>query len=167
MGSVVDKKGIRDGHRFFATMYRAASPFASRPATPAANRAGATAYHQVGTDTALEGASAHKLVVMLFDGLADALNEARGAMQRGDIALKCTALSRAARIVDEGLKAGLNLQAGGEVAQNLHTLYDYMSMTITKANLRNDEALVQEVQRLMQPVQDAWTRIAEQGPARA
>jgi flagellin-specific chaperone FliS len=41
-----------------------------------------------------------------------------------------------------------------------------MSMTITKANLRNDETLVQEVQRLMQPVQDAWTRIAEQGAAR-
>ena len=140
-------------------MYCATSPFATHTS---ARHAGSHthAYTQVRAATQLQDADAHKLVVMLFNGLLDALNEARGAMQRGDVPLKCSALSRAARIVDEGLKAGLNLEAGGEVAQNLYTLYDYMSMTITKANLRNDEELVNQVLRLVQPVQDAWNRIS-------
>lgn len=145
-------------------MQRPSSPFAAPPSLPAA-RTVAHAYSAVRATTQLQGADAHQLVAMLFRGLQDALNEARGALQRGDVALKCSALSRAARIVDEGLKASLNLQEGGEIAQNLHTLYDYMSMTLTKANLRSDLRLVEEVANLLDPVQDAWARIARSTPS--
>lgn len=138
------------------------SPFASAlSAQP--RRSAAGAYAQVRAQSAMAGADAHRLVAMLFDGLNDTLNEAMGAMTRGDVAAKCDALSRAARIVDEGLKAGLDLKAGGEVAQSLSLLYDYMSMTLTKANLKSDSALVAEVQRLLEPVRDAWKRIATNG----
>lgn len=145
-------------------MQRPTSPFVALPSSPA-GRSVAHVYSSVRASTQIQGADSHQMVSMLFRGLQDALNEARGALQRGDVALKCSALSRAARIVDEGLKAGLNLQEGGEIAHNLHALYDYMSVTLTKANLRSDARLVDEVAALLDPVQDAWSRIARATPS--
>ena len=46
---------------------------------------------------------------MLFDGFADAIAQARAALQRREIEAKCKAISRAVRIVDEGLKASLDV----------------------------------------------------------
>ena len=51
---------------------------------PVSSRA-ATAYRQVGVQSAVDGASPHLLIKMLFDGLIQSLNAARGALQRGDI----------------------------------------------------------------------------------
>jgi flagellar protein FliS len=108
----------------------------------------------------LIGADAHKLVTMLFDGLYENLQEARGALQRGDRATKCTALSRAARIVEEGLNAGLNMEAGLDVAESLSTLYGYLGVLITKANLHSDLGKVEEALSLVAPVRQAWSQIA-------
>lgn len=127
-----------------------------------ANRGAAGAYTLVQAHTAVDSASPHALVNMLYDGLHEALVQARGALSRQDIGAKCAALSKSARIVDEGLKACLNLQQGGELAQNLHTLYNYVSVLITKANLNNDDALLAEALRLIQPLRDAWHRIGPQ-----
>ena len=122
----------------------------------------AAAYRQVGAETAVSGASPHKLVAMLFDGFMDAVAQARGAMRSGEIERKGKAVSRAIRIVDEGLRACLDMQAGGNLARDLHDLYGYLEMRLTMANLRNDEAGLDECQRLMQPLREAWMSIADQ-----
>jgi len=80
-------------------------------------------------------------------------------MRKGDIEAKTQSLTRALRIVDEGLKASLDLQSGGELAQNLHGLYSYVCLRLTQANLRNEEAILDECQNLMQPIRDAWQNI--------
>jgi flagellar protein FliS len=139
-------------------MYSTTSPFASKTSSNAA-RALAGAYSKVQCETGLIGADAHRLVAMLFSGLVDSLQEARGALQRREIGQKCAALTRAARIVEEGLNAGLNLEEGLDVAQNLHILYGYLGVLITRANLRNDPALVEEALSLVQPVRQAWNAI--------
>jgi flagellar protein FliS len=122
----------------------------------------ANAYRQVGNQTAVASASPHRLIEMLFEGLMDALAQARGALRAGQIEVKGRALSRAARIVDEGLRAALDLRDGGELAADLHALYGYLTMRLTAANLRNDEALIDECQRLLSPLQDAWRAIGPQ-----
>lgn len=122
----------------------------------------AAAYRQVGAETAVSGASPHKLVAMLFDGFMDAVAQARGAMRAGQIERKGKAISRALRIVDEGLRACLDIQGGGRLAQDLHDLYGYLEMRLTLANLRNDESALDECQRLMQPLREAWRSIADQ-----
>jgi len=122
----------------------------------------AAAYRQVGAETAVAGASPHKLVQMLFDGYLDAIAQARGAMRAGQIEKKGRAIGRAVRIVDEGLRACLDLKAGGPLAQDLHDLYGYLTMRMTLANLRNEEAGLEECQRLVQPLRDAWLSIADQ-----
>ena len=66
------------------------------------------------------------------------------------------------RIVDEGLKASLNLSAGGALAADLSDLYAYVTLRLTQANLKNDAAALDECCRLMQPLRDAWSSIAPQ-----
>ncbi len=122
----------------------------------------AQAYHQVGVQTGVEAASPHRLIEMLFDGYMAAIAQARGAMQAGEIEAKGKALSRAARIVDEGLKASLNVPAGGDLAQDLTALYEYVGLRLTLANVRNDESMLDECVRLIEPLRQAWRDIAPQ-----
>lgn len=141
-------------------MYAPASPF-SRP-IPAGSRALSGVYRQVGLETSVSGATPYDLVKLLLDGFFDALAQARGALRDGDIALKGRALNRAVRIVEEGLKASLDLQSGGELAHNLNDLYAYVSVRLTHANLKNDVAALDECSRLLSPVREAWSGIASQ-----
>lgn len=123
-------------------------------------------YRQVGAESAVGGgASPHRMVTMLFDGAIEAIVQARGALRNREIEAKGRAIGRAARIIEEGLKAGLNRQAGGELAQHLHDLYVYLGVRLTLANLRNDAAMLEECQRLLEPVRDAWVEIGARVPA--
>lgn len=135
----------------------AASPFSAR-----APQAFANAYRRVGIETGIEAASPHRLVAMLFDGLVEAIAQARGAMQAGQIEAKGRAIGRAVRIVDEGLRGGLNANGGGSLAADLGELYGYITQRLTHANLRNDVAALDECQRLVEPLREAWTSIAPQ-----
>ena len=122
----------------------------------------ANAYRQIGTETGIAGATPHKLVTMLFDGFMETLAQAKGAMRTGRIEAKCQAISKAVRIVDEGLRGGLDLKGGGKLAQDLYDLYGYLTMRLTLCNVRNDEAGLDECQRLVQPLREAWISIAPQ-----
>lgn len=117
-------------------------------------------YQSVQVDTGVASATPHQLVTMLFEGFVGACSQARGAIQAGNVAAKGHAIGRAARIIEEGLRAGLNLREGGKLASDLNDLYGYVSLRLTHANLHNDEAAVAECQRLVQPLLDAWKAIA-------
>lgn len=135
-----------------------ASPF-SAP-TPSAGFA--NAYRQVGVQTGVATASPHQLVAMLYDGLLECLAQAKGAMQAGDVDLKCRLVTKAVRIVDEGLKASLDMRQGGRLAVELNELYAYVERRLTQANVRNSTELLDECKRLVEPLRDAWRAIAPQ-----
>ncbi|MBV7419538.1 flagellar export chaperone FliS [Comamonas sp. CMM03] len=122
----------------------------------------ANAYRQVGVHSGVEDASPHMLIQMLFDGLFQSLNAARGAIERGDIEEKGQLISRSVRILQEGLIMGLDMEKGGELAANLRLLYDYCVAQLTKANLRSDASLVEEVIGVLQPVAQGWKEIGSQ-----
>ena len=132
------------------------SPFAPRPT--AAQRPGGL-YSQVGTETRVAGATPHQLVALLFEGYMEALAQARGALRTGQRAEKGLALGRTVRIVEEGLRAGLDLRGGGPLARDLDDLYRYLTRRLTLANLRDDEAAIDECRRLVLPLQEAWAAI--------
>ncbi len=123
-------------------------------------------YRQVGISTSVDNASSHQLVAMLYDGLLESLTEARGAIATKDVEAKCRALTRAGRIVDEGLKGGLNVAAGGTMGQGLSDLYTYIANRVLHANLRSDISAVEECCRLVEPLRDAWNQIGAQVAAR-
>ena len=80
-------------------------------------------------------------------------------MEQGDIPGKGQALSKAINIINNGLRAGLNHEAGGEIAGNLDDLYEYMTRRLLQANLNNDLAAIEEVERLLTNIADAWKEI--------
>ncbi|MEO5880946.1 MAG: flagellar export chaperone FliS [Caldimonas sp.] len=130
-------------------------------AAPSRNRSTAFAgtYHTVGVETGVAAASPHQLVTMLFDGFNTAIAEARSALAQGQIEAKCKAITRALRIVDEGLKAPLDA-AGGTLSENLTALYGYVTLRLSQANLSNDVAALDECVKLLEPVRSAWLAIA-------
>lgn len=120
---------------------------------------GAKAYSKVSAETGARAADAHQLVLMLYDGAVEAARLALGHLQAGRVAQKAAALSRAARIVEEGLKVSLDRTAGGQIAQRLSDLYDFMILRLLQANLRNDAAALGEVIRLLEDLRAAWAQI--------
>ncbi|MBS0435380.1 MAG: flagellar export chaperone FliS [Proteobacteria bacterium] len=141
--------------------------FAATFAPPRAMHSLANAYQQIGLETATANATPHKLIELLFEGYADAVARARGAMLGRQIEAKGRAIGHAARIVEEGLKAALNKKDGGKIAADLDALYAYIGMRLTYANLHNDLDALDECARLMEPVRSAWTAIGPQVTAKA
>jgi flagellar protein FliS len=118
-------------------------------------------YAQVGVETGVAAADPHKLILMLFDGTHAALCAAKLAIDRNDIAAKAASISKAIAIIDGGLKASLDVKAGGVLAERLASLYDYMLNRLLAANLRNDTALLDEVNRLLDELRGAWAQIGQ------
>ena len=125
-------------------------------------RAPAASYRDVNASTAIEGATPHKLVSLLYGAVATQIAAARGAIARGDIADKGRAISRAVRIIEEGLRAPLDLKGGGEIAVNLGDLYQYLVHRLTMANLKTDDAALVECAKLIDVLRDGWDAIADQ-----
>ncbi|MCM5703657.1 flagellar export chaperone FliS [Larsenimonas salina] len=124
------------------------------------SRKRANAYANIGLETGVMSASPHQLIVMLFDGAQAALKKAQWAVEQNDVQTKCAALSKAIRIIEEGLRASLDKDQGGEIADNLDNLYEYMSRTLTRANARNDLEAIRHVDALLADISSAWKDIA-------
>ena len=122
---------------------------------------GVGAYAKVGLETGVAAASPHKLIIMLYDGAMVALLSAINNMKSANVAAKGAAISKAITIIDNGLRASLDKAAGGEIANNLDALYDYMSRRLLEGNIKNDIAAVEEVHGLMSDLREAWVAIGD------
>jgi flagellar protein FliS len=120
---------------------------------------GANAYAKVGMETGVVAANPHTLVVMLFEGAMVAVASAIQHMQAGDIEKKGASISKAIMIIDAGLRASLNKEAGGGLALNLDALYEYMSRRLLIANLKNQPQVLEEVYQLLKGLKSAWEAI--------
>jgi len=123
-------------------------------------------YRQVETATAVSQADPHQLVMLLFDGALAAILQARHALETGDTPTKHATISKAMRIIDEGLKASLESQGDAALEQNLRSLYDHMISRLFGANLHNSDVPLAEVARLLGDLRSAWAEIAP-APVRA
>lgn len=126
---------------------------------------GAKAYVSVGVETGVSNSSPHALILMLYDGALESLRKGIGCIEAQDPLGKTRALSRAARIIDEGLRASLDHKAGGGLADQLNALYDYMLRRTMQAGIDNDPAPLAENIRLLDELRDAWVSIQPDGQA--
>jgi flagellar protein FliS len=127
---------------------------------------GVNAYAKVGLETSVISASPHKLIVLLYDGALVAIRSAAAHMATGNIAEKGVAIGKAINIIDSGLRASLDSNAGGEIAANLDALYVYMTKRLLTASLQNKPAMLEEVQVLLADLRAAWMQIGDlPGPA--
>lgn len=115
-------------------------------------------YKRVGTRVGADSANPHQLIVMLFDGALEKIAIAKGAIVRNEVADKGHAIGRAIAIID-GLRASLDKEKGGEVAENLDELYEYLQRRLLDANLNSDQATLNEVADLLREIKAAWDAI--------
>ena len=120
---------------------------------------GAKAYQNVAVQTAVGSADPHRMTLLLYDGAIEAIRLAVAHMGTRRVAAKCEAIGKALRIVEEGLKASVDREAGGQLAEKLVSLYDYITMRLLQANLRNDRKALEEACTLLSDLRSAWAQI--------
>jgi flagellar protein FliS len=125
------------------------------------------AYAKIGVESGVSAADPHKLISMLYQGALLAIANAKNGIMNKDIPAKGSAISKAISIIEEGLNASLDKSVGGELVQNLSSLYEYMAMRLLTANLKNDMGALDEVARLLSDLKDAWESIRQPGTATA
>lgn len=121
----------------------------------------ASAYASVGLETKVSTSNPHQLIVMLFDGALLAITSAGFSLDAGDVAGKGKSISQAINIIANGLKASLDMEAGGELSTRLAALYDYMGQRLLQANLQNSKPALTEVASLLTELREAWVSIAD------
>ena len=124
---------------------------------PALRRRGISAYQSVAL-TGAETRDPHELVKLLFVGLTDRIAMARAALEKGDREARANAVTKAQKILF-GLRDSLDFEAGGELALNLDSLYDYCLRRLVNAHAREDDKIFAEVMELMVSIREAWKEI--------
>ena len=105
-------------------------------------------------------ASPAKLVAMLYERAILLLHDAVGAIEAGNIQRRWVANSKATEIVVE-LWQALDMEAGGEIAENLNRLYGFMVMRLTMVDTENSAKAARDVIGLLDPLRRSWHEIAE------
>ncbi len=100
-----------------------------------------------------------QIVVMLYEGAIKFLKGAADAIERKDFAEKGRLMGRALDIISE-LNAVLNVEAGGEVAQNLRKLYVFMHQHLATASIKKDPKAIRQVIKLLEDLNSGWKQIA-------
>lgn len=116
---------------------------------------GADAYRQ----TQVQSRTPLELVVMLYDGALQFMATAQGAIHRGDIPTRKTALSKTMAIVSE-LQSTLNMDQGGDIARSLDDLYRWANLRLLDAAVHNDPVPIDEVANVFRTLREGWNDLA-------
>jgi len=118
------------------------------------------AYVKTGVETGVPDADPHRLVLMLFEGALASIAQARLKLSTGDVAGRGKAISKAISIIQDGLRTSLDMQKGGELAQRLSSLYEYVTMRLLDANLHARQEALDEAAHLISELHAGWAAIA-------
>lgn len=116
------------------------------------------AYNRTKIEAELNVATPYRVTQMLFDGLIERLNQAKGYMASGDMAKKALYVSKAQGILN-GLQSAIDPSYDEELGFRIISLYEYMKLRINDANTSNDPAPIDEVLRMFTPIKEAWDNI--------
>lgn len=119
------------------------------------NRGALSQYRNVHLRSSIATASPHKLISLLYQGALETLAQAKGAIERGDVEVRTAAINKGCSII-MGLNDSLDLKAGGEVAENLSALYDYILRGMAELNLKNDAGKAEELIELLIELRSGW-----------
>ncbi len=115
-------------------------------------------YNEVDRISGVSDADPHRLVQMLLEGALGKIAIVKGLMARNEIAKKGEMISQAVSIIN-GLRASLDLNAGGELATNLDNIYEYIERRLLKANIDDDVTILDEASSLLHEIKSGWELI--------
>ena len=115
---------------------------------------------------AVETASPEQLTLMCYDGALRFMRRAAKAIDEGNLADASAATGRAQAIVNE-LNITLDMEAGGEIAANLRSIYLFVNRHLSEAIVSHDAARVREAMQLIGDLRGAWADAMNLGAAAA
>lgn len=114
-------------------------------------------------ETELRTATPIQIVVRLYGAVLRHTQAAIDADRAGRIAERGERISRVIAIVGE-LRGAVDLEQGGEIAQNLEALYQFVGERLLDANRDGAEKILEEVLSVLRPLHEAWCEV-ERRPA--
>ena len=115
-------------------------------------------YGQIKNDTQTTYASPHQLMLMLFDGAIEAMSFTIGAIENNNFELRSKQNSRSITIIN-GMRECLDMETGGELADNLYSLYQYMTKELFKASYKNEVDTIKNIQTMLKDIRGSWEKI--------
>ncbi len=101
-----------------------------------------------------------RLIVMLYDEAIAALTAAIEAIGRGDIEARFNATNRTSEVIAE-LYLGLDMKQGGEIAEGLGGIYNFILTQLPRINFENDPDIAEQAIKLLRPVRQSWFELDE------
>jgi flagellar protein FliS len=115
-------------------------------------------YGKIKNDTQTSYASPHQLMLMLFDGAIEAMSFTIGAIENNNFELRSKQSTRSISIIN-GMRECLDMETGGELADNLYSLYQYMAQELFRASFKNDSETIQNIQMMLKDIRGSWEKI--------
>ena len=111
-------------------------------------------------NTQIETASQEQLTLMLYNGTIKFIKQAKQEVKNNNYQNVNNYLIRAQDIIQE-LMLTLDMEKGGELAQNLESLYDYMNRKLMEANVNKEVEPMDEVIDMMKELRNTWKKAME------
>ncbi len=108
--------------------------------------------------SAVDSASPLKLVVMLYDGALRFLNQAKVAIRQKDYERQNDQCKRAQDIISE-LMSCLDREKGGEIAENLMSLYVFAYDRIVQGNIEDSELYIDQAMKVLTDLRESWAEL--------
>ena len=105
----------------------------------------------------IKHATQGEIILMLYDGAINFLNQFKKAIIDKNPNLKDDAFARIQAILQE-LQHGLNMEDGGEIAKNLSSLYAFMLKHLFEASLNSDDEAAESITDMIRELRDAWSQ---------
>ena len=121
---------------------------------------GFDAYQQTATNAKAATADPYQLVLMLVDGLLDELARIEGHIEAKQFERKGKSMAKALQILG-GLDSALDMENGGELADNLRRLYDYCGQQLFEVSVHNDIAKLKGVVHILTELKEGWQAMAK------
>jgi len=111
---------------------------------------------QIGT------ANPAELITLLYDEAIKKCKMACKAIEDSKPELAHEQLIKTQAIIDE-LYFSVNKEQGGEIAENLLALYDYMKRRLVEANIKKDIEIINEVINMVTELRQTWQEAVKIG----
>lgn len=114
-------------------------------------------YRQTQIDTAPK----EQILLMLYDGAVRFLNQAKAGFAEKNIEKIHNNIVKVQNIITE-FESTLDMKTGGEFAQNLFALYEYINNQLLLANIKKREECLDEALKHMTELRDTWRQAVKQ-----
>jgi len=99
-------------------------------------------------------------LLMLLDGALRYTQYAKKGIEQNDSKMRNENISKAISIFTQ-LDSALDKSAGGEIAENLSSLYKFLMNQLTQANIQEDASMIDGAEKVLKDIKDAFEGAAK------